>query len=962
MSLLRGAVSRFLEDLFRIRPEELRRTGLAFAYLFCAIGAFIISRVARSVLFLELPDYKEQLPLAYVGTAAGVSLAMYGYARVERVLRRDLTNEITLVILTIITLGFRVALTSHTHAIAWAFYVWVEVLGAFLVVQFWIFTGEIFHSRQAKRLFAVIGGGGVVANIVIGFAISGTVKSLGTENLLYIIAILMLAALETVILLGRDAAVELASAKGRPGSRKKTEGSRSLSAVFATRHVRLIAAVVVLTYIVSTLVDYQFQVVIGDSIAGKDDRSAYFGTFFGVTGLLSGVIQFFLTARILERFGVLIALMLLPFCMLGGSVGMAMAGAGLGLWAVSATKGSENVLRYTVNDSSVQLLYLPLPAHLRGLAKATIDGMLKPVAIGFSGILLALLVGQLNHFLGTHIQVNVYQLSWIVAGALLFWLFALWNLKKEYFHTLLTTLQRRRLNFADARFQINDEGTAKVVKDALAAPEMGQVLHALELLPFVGDKQRGALEKCVLTLLDHRDEQVRVAALDYLQQSSTLPPIKKIVPLVADRSPAVRASAIRAYCAIAHEKAIDTATEILIDKEPSVRAAAVAGLIRYSGLDGVLASADQLKTMLRSPTCEERGWAAWILGEIGVQHFYQPLLPLLSDPDPNVRHRAIEAAGRLRSQPLAEEVIRQLAVPALATVAIEALAAYGETIEPRLAELLADVHQVTGLRPQVAKVLSRLGSQNAARILAQRLEDADPLVATAAISSLANLARHHPGVPLDMEAIDRAMRGTAKRFLMLMVWTADLRLDAGALLLTDALSQRRRQCVSQLLSLLPLKYSPETIDLVNRNLQSPVANTRANAIEVLDNLLEKTDKAFCLPLLEEGGDERKLVLASEMFGIARREREQRLLEILHGPDRWLTLAAMMATATWGLHRMGSELRVLLKDDNPLVRETALVALHTLGEGALTRELVQPLTADPAPQVSRYAQHLLTSLA
>jgi HEAT repeat protein len=206
------------------------------------------------------------------------------------------------------------------------------------------------------------------------------------------------------------------------------------------------------------------------------------------------------------------------------------------------------------------------------------------------------------------------------------------------------------------------------------------------------------------------------------------------------------------------------------------------------------------------------------------------------------------------------------------------------------------------------------------------------------------------------------MRGTAKRFLMLMVWTADLRLDAGALLLTDALSQRRRQCVSQLLSLLPLKYSPETIDLVNRNLQSPVANTRANAIEVLDNLLEKTDKAFCLPLLEEGGDERKLVLASEMFGIARREREQRLLEILHGPDRWLTLAAMMATATWGLHRMGSELRVLLKDDNPLVRETALVALHTLGEGALTRELVQPLTADPAPQVSRYAQHLLTSLA
>ncbi len=190
----------------------MRRTGLAFVYLFSAIGSFIVGRIARTVLFLEIPNYKEQLPLMYIGIAAAVSITMYAYARVERRLRRDLTNQITLVILIAGTLAFRFALNGGNHSVYWAFYIWTEIFGAFLVVQFWSFVGEIFHSRQAKRLFAVIGGGGVLANVAIGFGISGSVKALGTENLLYVICLCMVAAFVAVHFLGRDARTELQNA------------------------------------------------------------------------------------------------------------------------------------------------------------------------------------------------------------------------------------------------------------------------------------------------------------------------------------------------------------------------------------------------------------------------------------------------------------------------------------------------------------------------------------------------------------------------------------------------------------------------------------------------------------------------------------------------------------------------------------------------------------------------------
>lgn len=141
-----------LQNLFNVRPEESKRTALAFLYLFCAIGAFIVGRIARTVLFLEIPDYREQLPLVYVLIAIAVSTTMLVYSRVERRLRRDLTNAITLVGLIAGTLVFRLALDRvDGDGALWAFYIWIEIVGAFLVIQFWTLTNEIFNSRQAKR-------------------------------------------------------------------------------------------------------------------------------------------------------------------------------------------------------------------------------------------------------------------------------------------------------------------------------------------------------------------------------------------------------------------------------------------------------------------------------------------------------------------------------------------------------------------------------------------------------------------------------------------------------------------------------------------------------------------------------------------------------------------------------------------------------------------------------------------
>ncbi len=953
-------LSKLLDDVFKVRPEEAKRTAFAFVYLFTAIGAFIVGRIARTVLFLEIPDYKDKLPLMYVLIAAAVSVVMYGYARVERKLRRDLTNAITLAGLIAITLGFRLALKQGDHPMYWAFYIWVEIYGSFLIVQFWTFTNEIFNSRQAKRLFAVIGGGGVLANVAIGFGISGAVREMGTENLLYVLSALLGISLVMVLLLGKDARQELTQARER-GPQQKAKASPK---VFQTSHVKLIAAVVVLTYVVSTLVDYQFQVIVGDSIPGKDDRSAYFGSFFGITGILAGIIQFFFTSRILERFGVLVALILLPIAMLGGSAGVLAVPAISALWAAGATKGAENVLRYTVNDSTLQLLYLPLPTQIRGSAKAWIDGILKPLSIGGAGILLALLVGQIDKLTGVPLglDVDVFELSWIVAGALVLWVVALVYLRREYLASLLSTLQRRRLNFADAKFQINDEATLKILERSLQSTRMGEVLHALELMPFVAGKARVGLEAKVEALLLHPDQAVRCAALKFLGVAGASHHAARVAELLEDSASQVRAAAAFAYCAIAKERALSRVHPLLDDLASSVRSHAIAGLIRYGGLDGVLACADKLKRMLTATTRSEREQAAWILGEVGVQHFYQPLVPLLDDADERVRLAAIHAAGKLRSPELIPSLIHQLGHPRLSGPATLALAAFGTSIVDIVASLLDDKTCPEPVRAHACKVLARVGESRAIDVLQKHLTDPSGAVRSAVISALTSIVHYSPGVNLDRRAVTAALETESRAAFELVALHEDAKPDKDAVLLADAIEQRQHQAQSRIFGLLALKYPAETIELVRHNVRSPQPATRANAIEVLDNLLNNEEKAFLVPLFEEAPAEKKLQLVGPVMEVARKDRIHRLEALLSGDDDWLKVCAAMAVGTWRIMSLEPKVRAMLDDKSAICRETAIVALSRLADKASLKRHLEGLREDPSKSVSRYATHLLTEMA
>src|SRR5690606_37630511 len=92
--------------------------------------------------------------------------------------------------------------------------------------------------------------------------------------------------------------------------------------VFKSKHLKLIAAMTVATFITVPLVDYQFKVIAKEHFQAVDEYSAFMGVFYSASGLVAALMQLGLTGRLLERFGVVVSLLILPLFLLAGSTGM----------------------------------------------------------------------------------------------------------------------------------------------------------------------------------------------------------------------------------------------------------------------------------------------------------------------------------------------------------------------------------------------------------------------------------------------------------------------------------------------------------------------------------------------------------------------------------------------------------------------------------------------------------------
>lgn len=944
-----------METTFDVRPGEARLVGLMFAYLLAIVSTFIIGRTVRDTLFLHRVPLAE-LPLMYVAVAVAVSLSSYGYSRVADGMRRDRLVKRSLVGFAAIILVFY-GLLNVLNGYDWpygALYVAVEIIGALSMIQFWTLAGDLFSGRQAKRLFGFIGAGGVLANVICGFAVGALAPAIGAEQLLLVVVALFAACFALVGAAARLAEADLEAAIQRP--RRRSIGvARDGEAVLHDTHLQLIAVLVVVTFATVTVVDYQFKVIARSSLLSEAELAAFFGNFYGVGGIIACLVQFFLTGKLIGRAGIIPALLVLPGMMALGVLSMGLVPVVSALFAITLAKGAENIFRYTVNDATFQLLYVPVSAARRGRAKAFIDGILKPCSIGFAGLALWRASRSWDP------EGLAIHLAWIAAGLLVVWAAVILRMKKAYLRSLIGSLHDRRSNFEGAWAPAVDEETVRMVRGRLRSEDATQILHALELVPRLDVDLHDEVE----ALLDHPSGEIRVAALEILGRRRRFESISAVRARLEDPMPEIRVAAVEAMCAIGRERAIRVVEPLLQDQDLRVRGAVCAALILHSGLDGILTAADALKGLLDGHTPEARREGLEVLTRIEVKSFFHPVLARLDDADPRVRLAAIEAAGAMQSPELVPALIYRLSDRVCGRAAGRALARFGASVEPTLFAVLANRREALEVRRRVPAVLGLIGGERALSALVAVLETRDPELRALAAREAARIRERAPRASIEESTLDGVIERELRSAYQTLATLEDLELPQSDLLV-DALQARFDERLRVVSRLLEVRYPGPAMRLVHANLGSESRTLRANAIEVADNILGREEARRLLPLLDEGSRAVKVRKGAELFELRRMSSKDWLPLLLKDPHPWTVACTLLVVAERGHRHLETQARSLAAHVDPVVRETALVTLGAIAspdpaETDDLERLARKAAVDPAREVRVAADVLLARI-
>ncbi|HMC33758.1 MAG TPA: Npt1/Npt2 family nucleotide transporter, partial [Myxococcales bacterium] len=464
-----GRIARALEAGLLIRPGERRRVALMSLYAANAIGAVVIGHSVRDALYLSNRPARG-LAGMYIWSSIAIVLVSWFYARIADRLPRGLLNAASAI--GCAALGAALwAILTVTDAV-WvyaALYIFVEAMGSLVVIQFWTLANDVFHAREAKRLFGLIGGGGTLANVIFGLLVGRYAQVIGAQNLL-LVMVAQLAICAGLAQAGsRTAAAGALVLRSRP-VRKAPVISRAGLTFLSNKHLTIVALIGAVSAAAVTIVDFQFKLSAA-AVLDQNDLAGYFGRFYGICGGVALAVQIWVTGRLLERYGILASLLPLPLGLALGS-GASAASATPGLFVSSLAKGSDTIFRYTINDASMQLLYVPVAPHVRGRAKAFIDGVLKPTSVALAGAVL--LFYKQSGGRGRPLTAAVL----VLVGT---WVWLLTRARGEYVRSLVESLERRRLDLSSSQFSRLNEGTMRALRTALGG-EPATVLHALTLV------------------------------------------------------------------------------------------------------------------------------------------------------------------------------------------------------------------------------------------------------------------------------------------------------------------------------------------------------------------------------------------------------------------------------------------------------------------------------------------------
>jgi ATP/ADP translocase len=500
-----------LLDLLKIHEEELSLFLWAAALLFIIRSSGIILNNYAETTFLKRFGV-EYLPMVNILNAVatffvtGILAAFLNRTHGAKLLSHVFvfSGVVTIVIRLLIPFGI-----DLLYPLLFMLKSQFELLHAML---FWNVCNDLFNTRQSKRLFPLLTAGGVIGLILGSFGTPFFAGLFSMDNLLYLYLFTTVAGAVMIQGMGRSFATLIFTKKKEASARKKPAIIEEIKRVYPlVKDSILVKIVLVLTFLPNVLIpilNFQFNYAVDERFASESTMIQFFGNFRGVLYIVSLFILLFV-GRVYGRLGLPVALMFHPFNYLLAFTAFLLR---FDVFSAVYARMSTSILRTAINSPANSILIGLFPGSYRDMIRPFLRGTVVRLAL-LTGSSLILIFTPLFH---------PRYLSLVALPFLIAWMAAPFVLKANYSDILLNMISRNQLDIKRldqeelGRIFNRKKTLADLESSFLAARDKDAIWYAGLLKNVSPDR----LDPLILKNLDQQDEETQVALIKMISPES----------------------------------------------------------------------------------------------------------------------------------------------------------------------------------------------------------------------------------------------------------------------------------------------------------------------------------------------------------------------------------------------------------------------------------------------------------
>ncbi|MEL7184891.1 MAG: MFS transporter [Pseudomonadota bacterium] len=368
--MLKSAIHYLLKST-NIKDNEYKAALLSFCFVFILMASYYVLRPVRDALASDWTDAEVSFLWTLNFFISTGIVALYGLAVSKVPFKRLVPGVYSVFAVSFIVFYLASRSIGSGVLIDKAFYLWVSVFALFNTSVFWSYMAETFNKEQAGRLFAMIAMGASVGAIIGPLIPAIFASRLGVASLLPVSAVMLIMPLPIISLLARLKETDLNNKGLQTDDALKKIGGNPFAGFkdfFSNPYLIGIGIFLILYTGIGSFVYLEQKNLLAPF--SVEERTTIYGYRDVVLNIITFVLGFFVTGRLVSKAGMPVALPLVPVIVLLGMLILAFSPVlliAVGLHIVSKAGN------YGLTRPAREMLFTQVSREDRFKAKPVID-------------------------------------------------------------------------------------------------------------------------------------------------------------------------------------------------------------------------------------------------------------------------------------------------------------------------------------------------------------------------------------------------------------------------------------------------------------------------------------------------------------------------------------------------------------------------------------------------------------